>query len=279
MSRRHVNNVRRDLKLLSDSELIEQILRDNKPLKKEGYPVYDKVPLARTISMRYFTGPTLKIAPSHFRETDHGTRKISNQRRAKSLKVPSGQEILDIANSGESQIFEFKGQGVEIQKITREIAAFLNTRQGGQIFYGIDDHGNIEGSDLTSQKLDQPLQNSVRNTISPPPTVRIHAVNVMGTQILVITIPPWDKRHVYMFTDKVLIRKGTNVFASKPEELKMLHVDILTMLLAYQTFGAMPLSESAPILKRLGFSNPQIAAIFASTAKAVSVRLAEAKKK
>jgi hypothetical protein len=55
-------------------------------------------------------------------------------------------------------------------------------------------------------------------------------------------------------------------------------LDTLTRLIAYQTVGKMTLSEGAPLLRRLGFTSAEIAAIYDSTSNAVSVRLAEAKK-
>jgi predicted HTH transcriptional regulator len=117
----------------------------------------------------------------------------------------------------------FKGAGTEVRKITKEIAAMLNTGQGGVIFYGVDDGGTIQGSDVKRQEFDQPLQNSVKNSIAPAATVALKAVSVLGTEILVIIVPPWNRRDVYQFDEKVLIRKGTNVFAARPEELKKLH--------------------------------------------------------
>jgi|GEM_PF-3578456 hypothetical protein len=53
----------------------------------------------------------------------------------------------------------------------------------------------------------------------------------------------------------------------------------ITNLLAYQMVEGKTLAESAPVLRRLGITPSEIAAIFGSTAGAVSVRLAEAKKK
>jgi hypothetical protein len=44
----------------------------------------------------------------------------------------------------------------------------------------------------------------------------------MGNEVLVIIVPPWNRRDVYQFDEKVLIRKGTNVFAAKPEESKLM---------------------------------------------------------
>jgi hypothetical protein len=56
-------------------------------------------------------------------------------------------------------------------------------------------------------------------------------------------------------------------------------LDVLIKLLAYQTVGKMTLTEGAPLLRRLGFTPSEIAAIYGSTTNVVSVRLAEAKKK
>lgn len=61
---------------------------------------------------------------------------------------------------------------------------------------------------------------------------------------------------------------------------EILHqLQLITNLLAYQSFGDSTMIEGAPVLKKLGFSNPDIASVFNSSSKAVSVRLAEAKKK
>lgn len=56
-------------------------------------------------------------------------------------------------------------------------------------------------------------------------------------------------------------------------------LDTLIRLVAYQTVQKMTLSEGAPLLRRFGFTVSEIAAIYDSTANAVTVRLAEAKKK
>jgi predicted double-glycine peptidase len=56
-------------------------------------------------------------------------------------------------------------------------------------------------------------------------------------------------------------------------------LDTLIRLVAYQTVQKMTLSEGAPLLRRFGFTASEIAAIYDSTANAVNVRLAEAKKK
>jgi hypothetical protein len=212
--------VRRDLTLLRDAGLIQpRLVADTaKPVTRDGQPVYEQVPLARTISTKYFQ-PTAKRPE----QVEVSTRE--SRRRAKSIELapPTETELLEIVRHGEDQLYEFKGPGTETGKITREVAAMLNTSKGGMILYGVDDDGTIVGTDASRQDFDQPLQNSVKNTVAPAAVVRLHSVSAMGSEVLVVIVPPWNRTDVYQYADKILIRKGTNVFAARPEEVKRLH--------------------------------------------------------
>jgi Putative DNA-binding domain len=225
LTRRHENNVRRDLQKLCDGGLIApKNNRDGGSLKIDGMPVYEKVPIARTIPLTYFHGPSRGLtAPPQRSRPPSENKKKSGQRRPPSLPVPNETELLDICRKGEDQIYEFKGQGATANKIVREIAAMLNTRQGGIVFYGIDDNGKIQGSDLSRQKLDQSVQNSVKTSISPAAVVKLHTVTVLGHEVIAVVAPPWNRKEVFHFEDRVLLRKGTNVFPAKPEESRRLH--------------------------------------------------------
>lgn len=139
------------------------------------------------------------------------------------LALPTETIILDMCKSGEDQILEFKAAGTDVRKITKEIGAMLHTRLGGIILYGVDDDGTIHGTDVTRQKLDQPLQNSIKNSIAPAAVVALKSVSVLGTEVLVVIVPPWNRKDVYQFDERVFLRKGTNVFTAKPEELRKLH--------------------------------------------------------
>jgi hypothetical protein len=221
---RHVNSVRRDLNKVRDAGLIQPRLdKKGSETVSSGFPVYEKVPLARTIPIYYFRG----IAAAKRGPSVEGTRvSRAASDRSRSLPIPTEEEILDICKNGEDQHYEFKAAGTEVRKLTREICAMLNTRSGGIVFYGVDDDGTIVGTDVKRQKLDQPLQNSIKNSISPAAVVTLKAVSVMNTEVLLVVVPPWNRRDVYQFDEKVLIRKGTNVFAARPEELKKLHQHI-----------------------------------------------------
>jgi predicted RNA polymerase sigma factor len=56
-------------------------------------------------------------------------------------------------------------------------------------------------------------------------------------------------------------------------------LSVLIALTAYQIAEGKTVAEGAPVLKRLGLSASEIADVFDSTANAVNVRIAEAKKK
>jgi hypothetical protein len=217
---RHVNNVRRDLALLRDAGLIqikEGGLSD-RPSLRDGLPVYEQVPLARTISPKYFQ-PAAKRPD----RVELSTRESRKQRKSIELAVPSENEILAIARHGEDQLYEFKAPGTDASKIVREIGAMLNTSQGGMILYGIEDDGTISGTDVSRQDFDQRLQNSLKNTIAPAAVVKLYSVAVLGSEVLVVIVPPWNRTDVYQYGDRISIRKGTNVFAAKPEEVRRLH--------------------------------------------------------
>jgi len=56
-------------------------------------------------------------------------------------------------------------------------------------------------------------------------------------------------------------------------------LSIIMNLEAYRIIKDMTITEGAPILRRLGMAPGEIASVFDTTSRSVSVRLAEAKKK
>jgi len=219
--KRAETNVLRDLLKMRDVGLVGvRTDSEGKPVKKHGSVIYQKEPLARQIPLAYFKGP---IKPPSSIAMRPSPKTTGTTRRPKILRVPTETEILDICRSGEDQIYEFKGAGVDASKLAKEIVAFLNTRQGGIILYGVQDDGTIIGTDLKAQVLDQRVQNAVRHSVKPAAHVQIKGVRVMGSEVVLIIAPPWNRQDVYHCDGRVYIRKGTNVFAITPEESKKLH--------------------------------------------------------
>ena len=214
LTNRHENNVRRDLTTLCDAGLIQP------KGEMSRLPVYEKVPLARTISLRYFE--SIGKRPESAKAPGQSLGTARRKRGPGELSVPTEAEILEIAKNGEDQIYEFKAAGTQASKLTKEVAAMLNTSQGGMILYGIEDDGTIAGTDVSRQTLDQPLQSSIKG-ITPAAIIKLHAVSILGTQILVIIVPPWNRRGVYQFQERFYIRKSTIVFVATTDEVKMLY--------------------------------------------------------
>ena len=212
-------NTLSDIKKLCNLDLVkERTDASGKTIKKDGATIFEKTPLAKEIPITYFKGVAKQTAPKK-----EATAKKAKKHSTSKISTPTENEILDICKDGENQLYEFKASGTRIDKITKEIAAFLHTKYGGIIFYGVDDDGSIQGSDTKRQVFDQPLQNSVRNSIAPSPSIELKEKIVMGYPVLLIIIRPWDKKSIYQYSEKYYIRKGTNTFVLKPEEMKKLH--------------------------------------------------------
>ena len=221
---RHINNVRRDLRKMLDAGLIvEKTDSRGNVIRKNGLPVYEQIALARTIPVRYFTAETSLPGAGRLSRSAKDSSARNKHRRPAPISTPTETEVLDWCRSGEDQLIEFKAADTDVRKVTREVCAMLNTKQGGVILYGIDDDGTVQGTSVSRQSFDQSLQNSIKNSISPAATVQVKTINVMGNNVLAVIVPPWDRRNVYQFDEKVLIRKGTNVFGVKPEEMRKLH--------------------------------------------------------
>lgn len=221
--KRTLSSILNDIKKMEDLGLIIPKVDLHNNIKKiNKSTVYSKVALFNSIPMKLF----IDQEKGQKKITNKKIKKNNNSRTFGILKIPNETEILDICKDGEDQQYEFKQAGTETEKITKEIAAMLNTKRGGIIFYGVDDTGSILGTDKSRQSFDQSIQNSMRHNIAPPPIVKIIEKNVMGQKILLIIVPPWNKKNVYHYKEKVLLRKGTNVFGVTPEESKKLHNSI-----------------------------------------------------
>jgi predicted HTH transcriptional regulator len=217
---RHVNNVSRDLTVLTNAGLIRIREQNGKFVYKDKSPVYEKEPLARTLKPRYFQGPSSIKREASKTPSSKKVGKSRQVARRQSLKVPNDVELLAILEEGEEQLYEFKQAGTKIEKLAKEISGMLNTREGGIIFYGVSDDGKPEGSDLTAQDLDQRIQNGIRTTIRPRATVRVKRIKVIGVDVLAIVVPPWNRKEAYQLNENFFIRHGSNVFPMTGAEIK-----------------------------------------------------------
>lgn len=208
-----------DLQKMRDMELISPRQNgDGTTMKRDNSVVYERAPLLKHLSPSYFREPE-KLAAKKPR----GEGRKSKNRSVGAISIPSNKETLDICSSGEDQLYEFKTAGTQAEKIAKEICAFANTRMGGIVFYGVEDDGSIAGADMSRQRFDQMIQNSIKHNITPTPAIRLVQQDVLGYKIILIAVPPWNKKEVHHFQDGVYIRRGTNVFKTKADETRKLH--------------------------------------------------------
>ena len=134
---------------LSKMKALELIITkkdvEGKVVLKDNSPLYEKNPLIDFLSSKYFK----EYAPSQGKlYVKKVETKGKHDRVPSQFSIPSETEILDICRNGEDQRYEFKSQGTDVQKLTKEISAFANTRSGGLILYGVADDGSIHGTDV-----------------------------------------------------------------------------------------------------------------------------------
>ena len=209
-----------DLQKMKNLELItSKVDESGNIIKKENSTIYEQAPLLKHLPRSYFDEPE-KVAVVKPKKT---SSEKSGRFAPTMITVPAFQQILDICDSGEDQLYEFKSAGTTMEKLAKEICAFANTKIGGIIFYGVEDDGAIENSNLSRQKFDQAIQNSIKHNITPTPAIKIIEKDVLGHKVILIIIPPWNKREVHHFQDTIYIRRGTNVFKAKADEARKLH--------------------------------------------------------
>lgn len=218
---RSLSSVLQDLQKMRDLGLITTRKdKGGKVVKKDGSTVYDKNPLIKHIAKSYFEGAVLPGTNKDLDIVGKVTKTNKTKKAFSKMGVPNEQQILDICRSEESQLYEFKQAGTKMRDISKAIAAFAHTRQGGIIFYGIEDGGAIGDTDKSRHSFEESIQNSVRNNINPPLAITVIEKNILGHIIILVCIPPWNRKTVYLFDGRAYIRRGNVVFVVKSDELK-----------------------------------------------------------
>jgi ATP-dependent DNA helicase RecG len=130
--------------------------------------------------------------------------------------------------SGEGQTIEFKRglsdddsrAGTADDRLLESIAAFANTN-GGVIFIGIDDAGNIKGLDLDfkgKDRLRERIHQLVRNRIKPQPYVQITCEDVHSGLVVKVVVAEGEAPP-YMIRGTVYIRVGSADVQAQPDEV------------------------------------------------------------
>ncbi len=104
-------------------------------------------------------------------------------------------ELTTRLQNGENLHTEFKEWPVHPDDLAAGIVALANT-DGGQIFVGVDNNGQIVGIDQNERdRISQAIDNVARNNIAPPVTIIQETVqDEQGRLVLIVHIPKGEQR-------------------------------------------------------------------------------------
>lgn len=117
------------------------------------------------------------------------------------------EQIKSLISNGEGYNIEFKvNVPNKVKELSQEICAFANSN-GGYIFIGVDDYGNIIGVNIDNSKRSA-IQDSIRD-ISPILKVDMYNLTIDTKSIWIIEIPCAENKP-YLLSGAIYVREGAN---------------------------------------------------------------------
>ncbi|MBI4653015.1 putative DNA binding domain-containing protein [Candidatus Kuenenbacteria bacterium] len=139
------------------------------------------------------------------------------------MNVDFEKKIKKAIIDGESLFVEFKEELSNIDDLTAEICAFVNT-EGGIIILGVKDNGEIKGLEETKQ-LEEKIMNIVRQNILPEISVYFFISEIQNKRIVAIEISKSAFRPHQTNKGVFYIRVGTTKRKASREELGRIYQD------------------------------------------------------
>ena len=122
----------------------------------------------------------------------------------------------------ESERIEYKSQMID--DIYKEVIAFANT-DGGVIYLGIDDKGNLIGIDDVDETYTR-LTNGIRDAIAPDVTMFVRYVfqdnKVIQIEVAEGSYKPYYLKSKGMKPTGVYVRQGTSSVQASPEQIRQM---------------------------------------------------------
>ena len=122
----------------------------------------------------------------------------------------------------ESEHVEYKSQMID--DIYKEVIAFANT-DGGVIYIGIDDHGNVTGIDNVDETYTR-LTNGIRDAIHPDVTMFVRYI-LQDNKVIRIEVSEGSYKPYYLKSKGikpagVYVRQGTSSVQASPEQIRQM---------------------------------------------------------
>lgn len=130
------------------------------------------------------------------------------------------KKILELIKNGESEQIEFKSKIPNSTILARIFASFANT-QGGFLFLGVNDDGQIIGLTEQEQTHAEKIVSSITNSIFDY-DVPLHKFTIEGKNILIIEINkiPDNNLPIINSSGEMFIREGSNTELNSRQSMK-----------------------------------------------------------
>ena len=135
----------------------------------------------------------------------------------------SRQDLKNLISMGESSFLEFKHKVASPEKLAKEIAALANTK-GGKILIGVADNGDMVGVESYMEE-EFWITQAAEDCCIPVPTITIELISFSGTDILLIDVPEFDEKPVYVKGKKqriVYVRRDDESVVASDEVVEVL---------------------------------------------------------
>lgn len=123
----------------------------------------------------------------------------------------------------ESETVELKKSTAQLERALKAVCAFLN-HKGGTIYFGINDHGEIIGQDVSDSTLKN-ISHKIRQKIKPEITPEITITELNKNKIIEVIIKEGNNKP-YFLDGVAYKRSGTENISIPPDELRRLFLEI-----------------------------------------------------
>lgn len=106
------------------------------------------------------------------------------------------QDLKNLIATGESSFLEFKHKVASPEKLSKEIAAFANTK-GGKLLIGVADNGEIVGVESYMEE-EFWISQATKDCCVPEPTITIELISFNGIDVLLVDVPEAEKKPIYV---------------------------------------------------------------------------------
>ena len=118
---------------------------------------------------------------------------------------------------GESPIVEFKADAPNLERLGRDICAFLNGPHGGTLIVGVAETGRVIGVPDAGAKAKQ-IQQHLFSHLSPKAPCSVSVMDADGKGVLLIDVPV-GQEPPYVYADQIYVRQGTQSRLAHPDEI------------------------------------------------------------